>query len=360
MKVSWWTGAVRISGGGLKNKQLKVRVTGLCSRGTGRELPQHRDLRLDQDAPVPPRRPPRTQIHRPEQQEHPANPELAQRCREVSSLCVWSIDLFSCISRFVITRHYFAWAWWSAPAYHSAKQWMSWHVQTQCFIFGKIELRNDTGATTKYSTVQKFKVRYFISKKNLWKNFILLFSKDALNWSKLKTFIMLQKTSLWNKCCYFELSFFLKNPEKNVSRFSAKLIIIFYVSWAQTAYFYDFWRIMTCDTEYWCKGSWKLSFAVTGHFKYIQIENIYFKLYWFFHNITVLLPFLSYIILQKNCAVKRLNAINRIQNKVCLHNICMCTVYLLCIYIYIYIYKYTHKQYIFWKYLHVFIYLYYI
>ncbi len=36
---------------------------------------------------------------------------------------------------------------------------------------------------------------------------ILLFSKDALNWSKVtvKTLIMLQKVSISNKCCSFEL-----------------------------------------------------------------------------------------------------------------------------------------------------------
>ncbi len=48
-----------------------------------------------------------------------------------------------------------------------------------------------------------------------------------------------------------------------------------------------------------------------------------------------------------NRVVKRLIAINRIQNKrFCLH-ICVYCVYLLCIY------KHTHIQYIFWKYLHV-------
>ncbi len=44
------------------------------------------------------------------------------------------------------------------------------------------------------------------------KNWILLFSKDALNWSKVtvKAFIMLQKISISNKCCFY----FSKNPEK--------------------------------------------------------------------------------------------------------------------------------------------------
>ncbi len=48
-------------------------------------------------------------------------------------------------------------------------------------------------------------------------------------------------------------------------------------------------------------------------------------------------------------AFKRLIAINRIQNKsFCLHNICLCTVYLLCVY------KSTHAC----IYLRIFLYLY--
>ncbi len=54
----------------------------------------------------------------------------------------------------------------------------------------------------------------------------------------------------------------------------------------------------------------------------------------------------------QNSAVKRLN---RIQNKsFCLHNICLCV---LCVFIMRPIYKYTHIQYIFRKYLHVYIYI---
>ncbi len=46
--------------------------------------------------------------------------------------------------------------------------------------------------------------------------------------------------------------------------------------------------------------------------------------------------------------------INRIQNKsFCLHNVCVC-VYCVCL---LCIYKCTHIQYIFWKYLHVYIYI---
>ncbi len=58
-------------------------------------------------------------------------------------------------------------------------------------------------------------------------------------------------------------------------------------------------------------------------------------------------------------AVKRIIVINRIQNKsFCLHNICMCTVYIL------YINTHTHTVYI-WKiftciYIYIFIFLYFI
>ncbi len=42
-------------------------------------------------------------------------------------------------------------------------------------------------------------------------------------------------------------------------------------------------------------------------------------------------------------AVKRLIVINRIQNKSCLHNICVCTVHIYYVFIYI---KHTHTAYI--------------
>ncbi len=54
--------------------------------------------------------------------------------------------------------------------------------------------------------------------------------------------------------------------------------------------------------------------------------------------------------------VKRLIAINRIQNKsFCLHNMCMCNV----IIYYVYIYKYTHIQCIYFENIYMYIYLYY-
>ncbi len=44
---------------------------------------------------------------------------------------------------------------------------------------------------------------------------ILLFSKDALIWSKaIKTYIMLKNIYIANKCCSIDLSVQLKNPEK--------------------------------------------------------------------------------------------------------------------------------------------------
>ncbi len=71
----------------------------------------------------------------------------------------------------------------------------------------------------------------------------LLFSKDALNWSKVtvKIFIILQKISISNKCCSFELSihlWILKNkmyqfPQKySAAQLFSTLIIIRNVSWA--------------------------------------------------------------------------------------------------------------------------------
>ncbi len=80
------------------------------------------------------------------------------------------------------------------------------------------------------------------------KKLILLFIKDALKWEKVtvKTFIMLQKISISNKCCSFELSIHLWILKKlNVSRFPQKycaaqlfstLIIIRNVSWAANQY----------------------------------------------------------------------------------------------------------------------------
>ncbi len=43
-------------------------------------------------------------------------------------------------------------------------------------------------------------------------------------------------------------------------------------------------------------------------------------------------------------AVKRLIVINRIQNKICLHNICVCTVYIYYVYINTHTYMYIFKE----------------
>ncbi len=55
-------------------------------------------------------------------------------------------------------------------------------------------------------------------KKLITKKLILLFSKDALNWPKLmtKTFIMLRKISISDKCCSSELSIHQRNLKKNL------------------------------------------------------------------------------------------------------------------------------------------------
>ncbi len=66
---------------------------------------------------------------------------------------------------------------------------------------------------------------------------ILLFRRDALNWSKVsvKTFLMLQNLSISNKCCSFELSHHQMknktNKNKTAQLFST-LIIIRNASWA--------------------------------------------------------------------------------------------------------------------------------
>ncbi len=56
----------------------------------------------------------------------------------------------------------------------------------------------------------------------IFKEIILLFSKDALRWSKVtvKTFIMLQNIYISKKCCYFELCIYQWN--KNVYQFPQK------------------------------------------------------------------------------------------------------------------------------------------
>ncbi len=58
--------------------------------------------------------------------------------------------------------------------------------------------------------------------------------------------------------------------------------------------------------------------------------------------------------LKKNCAVKRLIEINRIQNKsFCLHNICVCSVYIY----YVYINPHTYSIYFENIYMSIFIFI---
>ncbi len=89
-----------------------------------------------------------------------------------------------------------------------------------------------------HSNIQKFGVRFLKSYK-----LILLFSNDALNSSKVtaKTFITLQKISISNKCCSFEIFIHLWILKNKVYQFPQKycaaqlfstLIIIRNVSWA--------------------------------------------------------------------------------------------------------------------------------
>ncbi len=61
---------------------------------------------------------------------------------------------------------------------------------------------------TNYTTVQK---------SVFFKEIILLFSKGALYWLKVtvKTFVMLQKISISNKCCTFELSIHRRKKKKS-------------------------------------------------------------------------------------------------------------------------------------------------
>ncbi len=91
----------------------------------------------------------------------------------------------------------------------------------------------------KYTPVQKFGV-------NVIKKFILLLSKDALNWSKttVETFIMLQKILFQIKAVLFKFLFF-KECRKQLSQFLQKycaaqlfsiLIIIRNVCWAVYQY----------------------------------------------------------------------------------------------------------------------------
>lgn len=127
LKVSQWSGAVGISGRGVTYKQHQVWFARLCWGGPGCQFTQRGYLRYDQDAPLPSDWSTGCQIHRREQQEHPANPQLARSCEKVHTPSSSVFDLLMrlvCTSDmwFVITVHDFAWVWWSALAYHNPKE----------------------------------------------------------------------------------------------------------------------------------------------------------------------------------------------------------------------------------------------
>ncbi len=115
-----------------------------------------------------------------------------------------------------------------------------------------------------------------------WKKFMLLFRKDALNWSNVtvKTFMMLWNVYISSKCCSFKnfvherigplkKNSLLKNIKKQL--FSA--LIIRNVYWAPIHYI---GRISegSCDSEDWSNGCWKFSFVITGREK-----KIIYKMY---------------------------------------------------------------------------------
>ncbi len=95
----------------------------------------------------------------------------------------------------------------------------------------------------------------------VWKKCVVLFSKDALNWSKVtvKTFIMLQK---------FKLSFCssrdLKRKKTASQLFST--LIMKKVSLAANQYIKWFQK-GPCDAKNWNSSCWNSSFAIK--FKYI-------------------------------------------------------------------------------------------
>ncbi len=110
------------------------------------------------------------------------------------------------------------------------------------------------------------------------KKWILLFSIDALNWSKVtvKTFTMLQKILIENKFCSFELSIHQRILTKCfhvISSKAAKLFsttkIIGTVSWAW------FLKDHVCNTEDWSNDADNsaLNHSNKLHFKIYSIRN---------------------------------------------------------------------------------------
>ncbi len=100
------------------------------------------------------------------------------------------------------------------------------------------------------------------------KKLIVLFSKNALNWSKVRVNVFMM---------YINYSFELSNNQRILKKktvFNIDNIKCFLsTDWA---YLNDF-----CDTEDWSNRCWKFSFAITGInyiLKYVKIKISYFKL----------------------------------------------------------------------------------
>ncbi len=103
------------------------------------------------------------------------------------------------------------------------------------FFFNSTNIRNSNFFLTAliHYTIQKLGVSYIFFGGGGGGRLILLFSKDALNWSKvmIKTFIMLQKISISDKCCSSELSIHQRNLKKFSSAIFKIIIIIINVIW---------------------------------------------------------------------------------------------------------------------------------
>ncbi len=100
------------------------------------------------------------------------------------------------------------------------------------------------------------------SKNNIfWNKLTLLFSRDALDWSKMtvKTFIMLQKIISQINAALLNFLFICESWKIKYITVSTKILCsttVFNIDNNQkcflsskSAYYYDFWR--SCDTEDW-------------------------------------------------------------------------------------------------------------
>ncbi len=120
-------------------------------------------------------------------------------------------------------------------------------------------------------------------------NSCFLSIKNALNWSKMavKSFIIIQKISISNKCGSFELSIHLWILKKKCVSVYTKILCsttVFNINNNQkrflsrkSAYYYDFWR--SCDPEDWSNdaGNTEINNTLT----HIHIENCFNVLYYF-------------------------------------------------------------------------------